>query len=388
MKIDWFESAADFVRAHEDWRQLLQACPMGVTVFQEIDWIEACWNYPGNRLLLAIVRHEGQPIAGFVFNRERDFGSAVLWPVPLLGMTPHISNAFPASLSMLVQPGMAPKLPMRKLFTEAFHRLACTVGFFSGLNLCDPVLNQTLAALEQDADWRVHRGKSSTDAWLDISGGSQSYVAKRSVKFRQNQNRARRQLEELGLCDFLDAVQEGWSWSTIRKELVEAFERSWQVESPESPLYHTRQEATLQACERLLRSGRFHVFFYRLNGLSVAFEFGLSDAKTYYPLVRGHDKTYKKQSPGNLLAETSMDSLAQRGITQVFLGAIHLSESTKYKTHWMTRETVNENALLMRRPSLYERVDRCLQDPDSLASRLWWKLKIGERLRRHYSISG
>jgi len=209
MTITWLNSVEEFLAHRKRWNALLAYCADQATAFHSAEWIEARWRYPANRMLAALAENGDAVVAGFVFNAERDFGSAVLWPVRLLGMTPHISNAFPSGLSYLVH----------------------------------------------------------------------------------------------------------------------------------------------HCC--------------------------------YYPLVRGHNKTYAKQSPGNLLAEESIEFFNARGVDNIYLGAIHLSQNTKYKTNWMTHQTTNENILLIRRNTIYERVDRMVQK-DGLTQKIWWKLRLGERLRRWY----
>ncbi len=385
LTIEWIDSVEGFAAQEKTWRQLIGKCGAQATAFHSPDWIEACWRYPENDLLAVVVREGAQPVAGFVFNAERDFGSAVLWPVRLLGLTPHISNAFPSGLSYLADPTRSEIIPIEPILDEAFSRLDCDVGFFSGLNHAHPSFKQALLSISTLSGWRTRKGESSTDAWLKIDNGRDAYLAGRSGKFRQNQRRARRDLEAQGEVVFLDVAEAGWEWESMRAALVDAFERSWQVESEESPLFHTRREATLEACRHLHASGaRFHLFFYQLDQTNIAFEFGLSDAKTYYPLVRGHDKSYARQSPGNLLAEESISFLHERGIERIYLGAIHLSETTKYKTHWMNEEVANENILLMRKPSLYERIEGWIEH-SAVFQKLWWRFSIGARLRAYYA---
>lgn len=223
-------------------------------------------------------------------------------------MTPHISNAFPSGLSYLVDKDWAFEIPVEAVLNEAFAKLKCSVGFFSGLNHVHPSFKEALHHITAKGRWRINAGESSTDAWLDISEGRDAYLAQRSGNFRQKQRRARRILAEQGQLKFIEASEAGWSWEEIEATLVDAFERSWQVESEDSPLFESRRKATLKACQLLFESNaRFEVFYYSLDDLVIAFEFGLSDQDTYYPLVRGHDKTYAQQSPGNLLAEESID---------------------------------------------------------------------------------
>jgi len=385
LSIDWIDSVEGFCGKRLQWHDLISKCGAQATVFHSPEWIEACWSYPENDLLAAIVRKNKEPLAGFVFNAERDYGSAVLWPIRLLGLTPHLSNAFPSGLIYLADPNCSEMIPIADVLAEAFSKLRCNVGFFSGLNHVDPSFKEALSLISVLPGWRTRKGESSTDAWLKIDAGREAYLAERSGKFRQKQRRARRDLSAQGQVAFLDAAGEGWEWNSMCSALVDAFERSWQVDSEESPLFHTRREATLEACQHLHASGAgFHLFFYQLNQVNIAFEFGLSDSKTYYPLVRGHDKTYARQSPGNLLVEESIAFLHERGVERIFLGAIHLSETTKYKTHWMNEEVANENILLMRKPSLYERIDRWVEHP-GLFQKLWWRLDVGARLRAYYS---
>lgn len=385
MQTDWLESPNQFEQIRTAWIDLVHRSTGAKTVFHHPDWILACWKYPANRLCAVVLRNpdSGKLIAGFCFNMERDFGSAVLWPIPLLGLTPHISNAFPSGMIHAIAPGMEGKLHLETILDGVFSRMRCSAAFFAGLGGTADPLTKALEDISQTGRWRLRWGESSTDAWVDIGDGLDAYLGQRSGKFRQNQRRARRQLEKEGAVDYIDAVREDWDWEPIADAIEEAFERSWQVQSEESPLHEIRRQATLEACRYLFQAGIFHALFFRLNGRPIAFEFGISDEHVYYPLVRGHDKGYARQSPGNLLAEESIRDFHARGKQSVFLGAIHLSETTRYKTHWMNREAPNRNALLLRKGSFYERVDR-IYHGSKLFRKFWWKFKIGDRLR-HYN---
>jgi len=388
MNPDWLESPNQFEQIREEWLDLVAHSTGASTIFHHPDWILACWKYPANRLCMAVLRDPSTAdlMAGFCFHMERDFGSAVLWPIPLLGMTPHISNAFPAGMIYAIRPQAEALLDLDGLLQGAFSRLKCPAGFFSGLGDESDPLSKALVEVSKTARWRLRWGESSTDAWVDIAEGLDAYLSRRSGKFRQNQRRARRQLEEMGKIDYLDAAREEWTWNQIAASIEEAFERSWQVDSEESPLHSSRRAATLESCHHLFDKGLFHALFFRLDGLPIAFEFGISDEAVYYPLVRGHDKQFARQSPGNLLAEESIVDFHRQGKQSIFLGAIHLSETTRYKTHWMNRETANRNALLLKNGSLYERVDR-LYHRSTLFQKVWWKFRIGERLRKRYRES-
>lgn len=383
MTIHWLKTPEAFAAQAEAWDAFVGTFEGDqITPFHSAAWVHACMASPMNDVFVAVVKDaDGQLCAGLVFNVEKDNGGAVLYPIRLLGMTPHISNAYPASMIYLIREDCAEDIPLVEILEAALDQRHCPAAFFVDVDEQDNALRKAIVEVARRHNWHLREGQSSTDAWLDIAEGREAYMKTRSQKLRRNQKAARRALANMGEQRFFDAVEEGWDWPRIEAALVEAFERSWQVTSDESPLYHTHRQWTLQACETLFHAGMFRAFFYCLDDQPIAFEFGVAGRGIYYALVRGLDKAYGKHSPGNLLAEESIDFLQQRGHHAIFLGAIYLSETTKYKTRWMSREEPNANMMLIRKQSLYGQIDQWYYGK-LFFHKLWWKLKIGPLLRR------
>ncbi len=380
-RIDWARDAAAFAARHKDWESLrVRACNR-TSPFHTSLWINACWRVPGNDLRVAMIAAEGRGyVAGFVFNCNLDSGMATLVPVRMLGMSPHISNAYPADLIYLMAADAPQPLPVAQMLQQLYREWRWQAAFFNFLTAEKDFLRLGFRKLAAERNWRIEEGVSSTDAWIDIAEGREAYLAKRSGKFRQNQRRARAGLAQMGQLVVRECASVGDSWTQTEHHLLDGFSRSWQAESPASPLHPRHRNGFLTACRELFEAGFLQVFFIDLNAEPIAFELGVSDREIYYPLVRGIDRNFARHSPGNLLAEETIHFFHFRGLRRIYLGPIQLSEQTRYKQHWLTEEATVPNMLLVPPGSWYAHLCT-VYHASPWFRRLWWRLKIGQRLR-------
>jgi hypothetical protein len=323
-------------------------------------------------------------LAGLVFNAETDTGPALLVPARLLGFTPHISAAHPACLVAIADEN--PPSNIHELLDHAmryFHWQALYLNFLNPLNAW---LESAVRATAAARGWIVRDGQASSDAFIDTTGGAAGYLARRQNQFRGNQRRARNQLAAMGTVTTVEVARTDVPDASIEAEMCDCFERCWQRDSISSPLHPTMRPHLFHLLAAMRATGLLRVYFLRLNNQTLAFEFGFVDRQPgglYYVCARGYDEAWKRQSPGNLLTEFTLDDTADSGHRGIYLGPIHLGADNKYKQTWLTDEWSVRNILITRPHSAYGLLDACYEKFD-LFRRVWWKFQLGRHCRKIY----
>jgi CelD/BcsL family acetyltransferase involved in cellulose biosynthesis len=76
--------------------------------------------------------------------------------------------------------------------------------------------------------------------------------------------------------------------------------------------------------------GELALYFLRLDGKPVAFQFGLTDGPRYLAMKPGYDESLGSLSPGQLLTESVLEDCAHRGLRELDL----LGDDTPSKREW------------------------------------------------------
>lgn len=389
-EIHWIQSADDFAPWQDAWLELLSRSETPVTPFHHPAWICGCWRSPHSRLAVGLLTKERQILAGLVFNAEIDAGPAVLVPVRLLSLTPHISAAHPACLVAVANPAPDPG-DIGLLLDKALRTLRWDALFLNFLNPAHAWLEEAVRSAAKSRSWCIREGESSTDAYIDASGGAGGYMTRRGPNFKKNQRLARNRLQTLGELSITEVARNDLSDTDIETRLVSVFDRCWQHDSIHSPLHPSTRRYFFTLLAGMRHAGLLRVYFLTIDATDIAFECGFVDQHSgglYYACVRGYDETYKKYSPGNLLTEFTIEDTASSGLSGIYLGPIHLSADTKYKQTWLTEERAVRNCLIIPPKGLYGILDSLYQKIPLFRS-IWWKLRIGEIIRkRHWKKHG
>ncbi len=382
----WLTKPEDFLPWLDAWRDLLRRSPVPVTAFHDPAWILGCWHCPRNRLAVGLISQGSRLRVGIVCNSEGDAGHAVLLPVTLLSLTSHISAAVPARLIAVADDD--PPAEINLILSHAVRHFRWQVLF---LNYLDPSVAWIESAVRASAaahGWRIREGESSTDAFVSTAGGLEGYRSIRgsSGKARYNQRRARAQLEAEGTLTAVELARTDIPNETIFTELVDNFERCWQRDTVNSPLHKVVRPHLLSLLAEMRAAGLLRVYLLRLNDWAIAFEFGFVDRHAgglYYVCARGYDEVWSHQSPGNILTEFTIEDTFAAGLRGIYLGPIQLSADNAYKKAWLTEEWHVRNISIIRPRSAYGLIDT-FYEKSALFRRIWWKLRLGERLRRLY----
>ena len=189
---------------------------------------------------------------------------------------------------------------------------------------------------ETDAAALLHSGRERRGAERVIARSP--YVDLRlyapSKNTRRNVRRARQRLEKRGTVtleivtgdgDLGRALEEGFA--------VEAAGWKGRAGSAIGSRTTTRgfyEDVARWAADR----GVLRLFFLRVGGRAVAFEFALEDRGRLYDLKGGFDEAFADASPGVIITEALMQYAMQEGLSTVEL----LGDSEDWKLRWSTGE--------------------------------------------------
>jgi CelD/BcsL family acetyltransferase involved in cellulose biosynthesis len=381
-QVHWLTTPEEFIPWVDAWRDLLHRSPTPPSPYHAPAWILGCWRSPGTRVAVGLVA-EGQRLrVGLVCNAETEGGRAMLVPACQLSFTPHILAALPTCLVAVAD--QEPPTELHELLDHSVRHFRWQVMF---VNFLDPSAAWFETAVGNTAaarGWRLRQGSSSPDAFIDTTGGAAGYLAHRNRKHRETQRRARNQLLALGELSAVEVAATDLTNTALEAELIDSFERCWQRNSIHSPLHPTTRPHLLRLLEGMREAGLLRVYFLRLNGQAIAFEFGFVDRHAgglYHACVRGYDDAWKKNSPGNLLLEFIIDETATAGLRGINFGSIHQAGDSLYKQTWLTAELPVRNLLVVRPRTAYGLLDR-IYERSLLFRRIWWKLGLGKLLRR------
>jgi len=149
-------------------------------------------------------------------------------------------------------------------------------------------------------------------------------------KFRANLRRRRRRLGELGEVS-LQCVEGGDAMLSCLAEGLQLEASGWKaaagtalVQSQATLGFYT--DLALLAAAR----GELRLWFLRLDGRAIAFQYGLQHRDTYLLLKPAYDESLSSVSPGQLLMESVIDDCRRRGLHEFdFLG-----EDMPWKRDW------------------------------------------------------
>jgi CelD/BcsL family acetyltransferase involved in cellulose biosynthesis len=182
----------------------------------------------------------------------------------------------------------------------------------------------------EQAGYPVGTWVSQRSPYLSLPSSYPELQARMSTSFRANLRRRRRRLEAMGTV----TVERVTGGPDLQARLDEglAIERSgWKgkqgtaiLQDPTTYGFYSELAHTAAARNYL------SLFFLKLDGRSIAFQYGLTYGGTYYMPKVGYDETLQECSPGLVLLEAIIKDCIARGVTRYdFLGP-----AGGWKTRW------------------------------------------------------
>lgn len=187
---------------------------------------------------------------------------------------------------------------------------------------------------------RLGLGQETTRLTVDLSGGVDAFLARRSKQFRRSLKRTIRNAAQAGIT-IVDASQE--EPDAIFSRIMDVESRGWKgLESMginDGPM-HFFYQAMLP---RLSSRGAGRVLFAQQGERDIAYIFGGIRKETYRGLQFSFDAEYKPFGLGNLLQAEQISRLCEEKVANYDLGT-HMD----YKTRWSDNEQETLTVLLMR----------------------------------------
>ncbi|MCE9673724.1 GNAT family N-acetyltransferase [Myxococcus stipitatus] len=182
------------------------------------------------------------------------------------------------------------------------------------------------------AAWRFHAAAASAGnpvgAWeslqspyIPLPKSREAFLASLQAKFKANCRRRRRKLEEKGRVTF-ERVEGGLGLEGALEEGFLLEQSGWKGERGTAMAQDARTRGfyTELARDAAYRN-RLALYFLRLDGLPVAFHYGLEYGQRYFLLKPGYDEQLRECSPGQLLLDEVAGTCIDRGLREFdFLG--------------------------------------------------------------------
>ncbi len=179
----------------------------------------------------------------------------------------------------------------------------------------------TLLEAAKGAGLATGTWESLQSPYVPLPATHEAYLGTLQSKFKANVRRRRRKLEEKGKVTF-EKVEGGLELEARLEEGFLLEQSGWKGERGTAMAQDsaTRGFYTELARDAAYR-GRLSLYYLRLDGRAVAFQYGLTYGGRYFLLKPGYDEELKECSPGQLLMDEVLADCIQQGLREFdFLG--------------------------------------------------------------------
>ena len=177
--------------------------------------------------------------------------------------------------------------------------------------------------------YQLGLGPTATRHSANIEGGIESFLARRSPRFRRNMRRAQRQAHVAGLdFNYICQVKER-EVAPLYKRILRIEAKSHKGADASGILLDPMRSFYAHMLPRLARRGSLRALFATMDGHDVAYVFGGVMGTTYRGLQMSFDQAHGSLSPGNLVQGAMIDALAEEGVRTYDLGS-----DIDYKRRW------------------------------------------------------
>ncbi|WP_257447691.1 GNAT family N-acetyltransferase [Archangium lipolyticum] len=185
---------------------------------------------------------------------------------------------------------------------------------------------------EGGTGWKLHEAagaagfpvgtwESLQSPYIPLPGSWEAYQQTLQSKFKANCRRRRRKLEEKGRVT-VERVEGGLDLEVKLEEGFELEASGWKGRRGTAMAQDGRTRGFYSELAREAGyAGRLALYYLRLDGRAVAFQYGLEYGGRYFLLKPGYDESLSDCSPGQLLMEEVLRECIARGLREFdFLG--------------------------------------------------------------------
>ena len=185
---------------------------------------------------------------------------------------------------------------------------------------------------EGGAGWKLYEAASSAglpvgtweslqSPYIPLPGSWEEYQGTLQSKFKANCRRRRRKLEEKGRVT-VERVEGGLELEAKLEEGFALEASGWKGRRGTAMAQDGRTRGFYSELAREAGyAGRLALYYLRLDGRAVAFQYGLEYGGRYFLLKPGYDESLSDCSPGQLLMEEVLRECTARGLREFdFLG--------------------------------------------------------------------
>lgn len=192
------------------------------------------------------------------------------------------------------------------------------------------------------------RWASMNSPYIDLPGSWSELEKTLSSHFRANIRRRRRRLTEMGAVS--TELCEGGDHDVLSARLDEALQleaEGWKgrggtaiCQAPDTLAFYTA------LARQAGNEGRLRLWFLRLDGKAIAFQYGLQDGPRYLLLKLAYDEAHGAVGPGHLLMEEVLQDCIARGLLEFdFFGP-----GMPWKGEWASKARPHDWPYLFRGP--------------------------------------
>lgn len=311
-RVEELNDRAAFIALEREWDALVERTRNEIFYrhcFIRI-WVD---NFaPETRLRVLTARDpEGRLVAALPLMEER----TRMYGVPLVQLS-STANPHSCRFDLIAEDA--------KVASEAFlSHLAADPGW-DVLRIIDVPEGGVAFSLLDEANRRgfpTGTWASLSSPYIPMEKSYEALAAKLQSKFKANVRRRRKKLEERGKV----TVEKVTGGPDLAARLEEGFALEASGWKGQNGTAMAQDKATRGFYSELARDGAYHgylsLYFLRLDGRAVAFQYGLKFGGRYLLLKPGYDEALKECSPGQLLMDEVLRDLSASGIEEFdFLG--------------------------------------------------------------------
>jgi len=282
----------------EAWSDLLSRTPEA-TGFQSLAWVLACRRSLGSdaRLSTLVVRDGAEPVA--ILPAELRRGR-----LSLVGEGPsnYLGPVYDPRRVDAIIPPLSECLPTQR---------AIRLIDFSGLLDTSPFLT-ALCTADLPAWSRGVVVRTAVCPCVELRGGWKEVYARRSATFRGNVARKTKALARMGQLEFVESTDP----DTVRAALpamFALFRGRWAGRHESGGFAGHHRAFHEHAAPALAAAGHARLSTLILDGVLVAFHYGIQAGGVTSSYVLGHDNALNVFSPGQLLLVRTLEAAARRG---------------------------------------------------------------------------